>query len=89
MECKGNETRWITPHGRNLSDTRGRVHVEPRDDVTLILIFEKIHYEDHGKWVCRSDADGSQRHFIMRVYGENFQNAIFLDLKINFVFQNP
>lgn len=70
VTCIGNETRWVSPRGDNLIDTRGRVHVEYRDEITLLLMFEKIHYEDRGEWNCVSDVDNVQKFFVMKVYGK-------------------
>lgn len=68
VTCIGNNTRWVTPEGDDITDTKGRVHIEPRNEGTLVLMFEKIHYKDHGQWFCVSDADKSEKSFMMRVY---------------------
>ncbi len=68
MTCLGNETRWIKPDGRHLTHSRGRVHIELRDETTLLLVFERINHNDDGRWTCLSEVDEVEKHFVMKVY---------------------
>ncbi|CAO1325840.1 unnamed protein product, partial [Diamesa serratosioi] len=60
--------KWLKPDGSQITDTKGRVHVEEKDG-RLLLMFDKINNQDHGKWSCVADADDSVlKFFHMKVY---------------------
>ena len=72
--------KWLKPDGSQITDTKGRVHVEEKDG-RLLLMFDKINSQDHGKWSCVADDDESVlKFFHMKVYGNQFFNYIAINL---------
>lgn len=70
MTCQGNQQlQWLEPNGRQLTNQKGRVHVEQRSMDLLLLVFDKIEKEDNGIWTCISTNHSAKRNFTLNVYG--------------------
>ena len=70
MTCQGNQQlQWLEPNGRQLTNQKGRVHVEQRSKDLLLLVFDKIEKEDNGIWTCISTNHTAKRNFTLNVYG--------------------
>jgi len=70
VSCQGNNTRWFRPDGTEVTETKGRVHIEAIKGETLRLMFDRIEIQDQGKWTCVSDEDDQNfKFFTMIVYG--------------------
>lgn len=70
MTCQGNQPlQWLEPNGRQLTNQKGRVHVEQRSMDLLLLVFDKIEKEDNGIWTCISTNHSAKRNFTLNVYG--------------------
>ncbi|GIY36284.1 uncharacterized protein CDAR_556131 [Caerostris darwini] len=65
---------WQTPNGRDITHTRGRVHVEPsaHNILGLELVVEEVRYKDQGTFTCSAVVDGRETtiKFNLKVYVE-------------------
>ncbi|KAF8794523.1 Fasciclin-2 like protein [Argiope bruennichi] len=63
---------WQTPNGRDITHTRGRVHVEPSANniLGLELVVEDVRYKDQGTFTCSAVVDGRETRiqFHLKVY---------------------
>ncbi|XP_026463472.1 hemicentin-1-like [Ctenocephalides felis] len=58
---KGTKVRWLNPRGDPVTESRGRIHVEPRPAIApgaKALVFLHIAGVDRGLWVCAGDGGG-------------------------------
>ncbi|GFS37743.1 hemicentin-1 [Nephila pilipes] len=63
---------WQTPNGKDITHTKGRVHVEPsaHNILGLELVVEEVRYKDQGTFICSAVVDGREttRKFTLQVY---------------------
>ncbi|XP_035211685.1 uncharacterized protein LOC118185873, partial [Stegodyphus dumicola] len=63
---------WEAPTGKDITHTRGRVHVEaaPHCPLGLELVVEEVRYKDQGTYTCSAIVDGKETttHFTLKVY---------------------
>ncbi|GFU31140.1 uncharacterized protein TNCV_2193311 [Trichonephila clavipes] len=63
---------WQTPNKRDITHTRGRVHVEPsaHNILGLELVVEEVRYKDQGVFTCSAVVDGRETtiKFTLKVY---------------------
>lgn len=85
VTCNGtfsSSIRWLMPNGSEVADTKGRVHVE-NDDHQVRLIFDKVKFEDQGRWTCLMDDDDDdkkivEKFFNLNIYGKS--SNMFMEL---------
>lgn len=79
VTCNGTDeenSKWLTPKGDDVVDTKGRVHVEYVEG-QLRLIFDNVTIEDQGNWTCVNEGEYHEEvGFILNVYTMiKFENA--------------
>ncbi|GFY68525.1 uncharacterized protein TNIN_59341 [Trichonephila inaurata madagascariensis] len=67
-----NRLAWQTPNKKDITHTRGRVHVEPsvHNILGLELVVEEVRYKDQGVFICSAVVDGREIRikFTLKVY---------------------
>ncbi|GFY70113.1 RNase H domain-containing protein [Trichonephila inaurata madagascariensis] len=71
-EIGANRLAWQTPNKKDITHTRGRVHVEPsaHNILGLELVVEEVRYRDQGVFICSAVVDGREIRitFTLKVY---------------------